>query len=126
MLLLLAFLQRIPEPTLSPPLFSIYLFILEEFNCRHSLWDLKGTFDPREDEVFDWVISDLVSLNNPDIPALLHCSFPDISFAPSSLAPGRCFSNWALITSRLYQRSSFSALQSQRTSPLRFSESFLV
>ena len=52
----------------------------------------RSTFDLRGEEVFDWVISsDLLPLNDPDTPTLLHCSSgsrscPDISFAPSSLA----------------------------------------
>ena len=52
---------------------------------------LKGTSDPCGEVVFDWVISSgLFSLNDPDKPTLLHCSYgsrssPDISFAPSSL-----------------------------------------
>ena len=68
------------------------LFILGDFNCHHPLWDSRVTSDPRGEEVFDWVISsDLLPLNDPDTPTLLHCSFgsrssPDISFAPSSLA----------------------------------------
>ena len=53
---------------------------------------LKGTSNPRGEEVFDWVISsDLRPLNDPDTPTLLHRSSgsrssPDISFAPSTLA----------------------------------------
>ena len=78
----------------SPSIFpsSRNLFILGDFNCHHSLWDPKGTSDPRGEEVFDWVISsDLLPLNDPDTPALLHRSSgsrssPDISFAPSFLA----------------------------------------
>ena len=68
------------------------LFILGDFNCHHPLWDSRGTSDPRGEEVFDWVISsDLLPLNDPDTPTLLHRSFgsrssPDISFSPSSLA----------------------------------------
>ena len=56
------------------------------------LWDSRGTSDPRGEEVFDWVISsDLLPLNDPDTPTLLHRSSgsrssPDISFSPSSLA----------------------------------------
>ena len=56
------------------------------------LWDSRGTSDPRGEEVFNWVISsDLLPLNDPDIPTLLYRSSgsrstPDISFAPSSLA----------------------------------------
>ena len=47
------------------------LFILENVNCHHSLWDPKGSSYPRGQEVFDWVISsDLLPLNNPDIPTL--------------------------------------------------------
>ena len=68
-----------------------YLFILGDFNYHHPLWDPRGTSDPRGEEVFDWVISsDLLPLNDPDTPTLLHCSSgsrssPDVSFAPSSL-----------------------------------------
>ena len=78
-----------------PPILpcSRNLFILGDFNCHHPLWDSRGTFDPRREEVFDWVISsDLLPLNDPDTPTLFHrssgsrSSFPDIFFAPSSLA----------------------------------------
>ena len=68
------------------------LFILRDFNCHHSLWDSRGTSDPRGEEVFDWIISsNLLPLNDPDTPTLLHrssgsCYSPDISFDPSSLA----------------------------------------
>ena len=68
------------------------LFILGDFNRHHLLWDSRGTSDPREEEVFDWVISsDPLPLNDPDTPTLLHRSSgsrssPDISFAPSTLA----------------------------------------
>ena len=68
------------------------LFILGDFNCHHPLWDSRVTSDSRGEEVFDWVISsDLFPLNDPDTPILLHRSSPDISFAHSSLAPGRCY-----------------------------------
>ena len=68
------------------------LVILGDFNCHHPLWDSRGTSDPHEEEVFDWVISsDLLPLNDLDTLTLLHRfsgsrSSPDISFAPSSLA----------------------------------------
>ena len=63
------------------------LFILGDFNCHHSLGDSRGTSDPHREEIFDWVISsDLLPLNDPDKPTLLHGSSPDISFAPSTLA----------------------------------------
>ena len=54
--------------------------------------DSRGTSDPHGEEVFDWVISsDLLPLNDPDAPTLLHRSSgsrssPDISFTPSTLA----------------------------------------
>ena len=76
------------SPSILP---SRNLFILGDFNCHHPLWDSRGTSDPRGEEVFDWVISDLLPLNDPETPTLLHHSSgsrssPDISFAPSSLA----------------------------------------
>ena len=78
------------SPSILPS--SRKLFILGDFNCHHSLWDLRCTSDPCGEEVFDWVVSsDLLPHNDPDIPTLLHRfsgsrSSPDISFAPSSLA----------------------------------------
>ena len=76
-----------------PPFFPpSEIFILGDFNCHHPLWDSRGTSDHRGEEVFHWVISsDLLPLNDPDTPTLLHRSSgsrssPDISFAPSSLA----------------------------------------
>ena len=66
------------------------LFILGDFNCHHPVLDTRGISKPRGQEVFDWVISsDLLSLIDPDIPTLLHCSTgsrssPGISFAPFS------------------------------------------
>ena len=72
----------------SPILFSSRnLFILGDFNCLHPLWDSRVTSDPRGEEVFDWVISsDLLPLNDPDTPTLLHRSSGSRSFAPSTLA----------------------------------------
>ena len=78
------------SPSILPS--SRNLFILGDFNCHHPLWDSRGTSDPREEEVLDWVISsDLLPLNDPDTPIHLHRSSgsrssPDISFAPSTLA----------------------------------------
>ena len=68
------------------------LFILENVNCHYPFWGSKGSSDPREEEAFDWVISfALLPLSNPDIPTLPRRFsgsryFPDIFFAPSSLA----------------------------------------
>ena len=78
------------SPSILPS--SRNIFILGKFNCHHPLWNSRGTSDPREEEVFDWVISsDFLPLNDPDTPTLLHRSFgscysANISFAPSSLA----------------------------------------
>ena len=53
---------------------------------------LQRYFQPCKEELFDWVISsDLLPLNKPDTPTLLHPSSgsrnsPDFSFALSSLA----------------------------------------
>ena len=99
------------SPSVLP--FSRNLFILGDFNCHHPLWDSRGTSDPRGEEVFDWVISpDLLPLNEPDTPTLLHRSSgsrssPDISFAPSTLAPGRCFRTWVLTTYQFFYLSLF-------------------
>ena len=63
------------------------LFILGEFNCHPPLWDSRVTSDRCGEEVFDWVVSsDLLLLNDPDTPTLLHRSSPDISLLPSTLA----------------------------------------
>ena len=68
------------------------LFILGGFNCHHPLWDSRVTSNPCGEDIFDWVISsNLLPLNDPDTPTLLHRSSgsrssPGISFAPSSLA----------------------------------------
>ena len=78
------------SPSILPS--SRNFFILGDFNCHHPLCDSRGTSDPRGEEVFNWVISsDLLPLNDPDTPTLLHRSSgshssPDISFAPSTLA----------------------------------------
>ena len=89
MLPLFALLRRIAENFFSLSILSSSknLFILVDFNCHHPFLDSKGTSDPHRQEIFNWVISsDLLLLNDPDIPTLLHRSFSDISFSPSSLA----------------------------------------
>ena len=74
-------------------LFSLHSSLLQ--NSLHSerlqlsspAFGLKSYFRPRREEIVDWVISsDLLPLNDPDTPTLLHRSSPDISFSPSSLA----------------------------------------
>ena len=61
------------SPSILP--YSRNLFIPGDFYCPHLLWDSKGTSDSCEKEVFDEVISsDFFSLNDPNIPILLHRS----------------------------------------------------
>ena len=92
--LLFALPRRLAKLIPFPPIFSSSrnLFILGDFNFYHTLWDSRGTFDPWGEELFDWVISsDLLPLNDPGTPTLLHRSYgsgssPDSSFAPPSLA----------------------------------------
>ena len=79
-------------------LFSLHWSLLQKslhsggLQLPSTLWDSRDTSDPRGEEVFDWVISsDLLLLNDPETPTLLHRSTgsrssPDIFFAPSSLA----------------------------------------
>ena len=86
--------RRLTEPTPFLPLFfpppKISLFWGNSIEITPL--GLKRYFRPRGKEVFDWVISsDLLPLNDPDTPTLLHRSSgirssPDIFFAPSSLA----------------------------------------
>ena len=91
------------SPSILPS--SRNLLILGDFNCHHPLWDSRVTFDPCEEEVFDWVISsDLLPLNDPDTPtfsiAHLAVALPLISPLPPLLlpfpAPGRCYRTWVL------------------------------
>ena len=80
--------------TFSPSILPAYtnLFILGDFNCHHPFWDAKGTPDRRGEEMYDWILSsDLLPLNDPDSPTLLHRSSgsrssPDVTLVPSSLA----------------------------------------
>ena len=94
-------------PFFPPPEISSFW---ETSTAIHPLWYSRDTSNPLQ-EVFDWVISsDLLPLNDPDIPTLLHhssgsCSSPDISFPLSlspSLAPGRCFRTWVLTTYQFF------------------------
>ena len=88
---LFAFLRRIAESThFLPPFFPPpEIFIPENFNSHHPFWGLRGTSDPHGEELFNWVISsDLLSLNDPDIPTLFHRSSPDTFFAPLHLFLG--------------------------------------
>ena len=51
------------------------------------LWDSRRTSDPCGEEAFDWVISsDLLPLNDYDLPTLLDRFSPEISFAISPFA----------------------------------------
>ena len=90
------------------------LFILGDFNCHQPFGTQESLPAPSGGEVFDWVISfDLLPLNDPDTPTLLHRSSgsrssPDISFAPSFLpflAPGRCYRTLVLTTYQFFYMS---------------------
>ena len=76
-------------PSILP--FSTNFSILGDFNCHHPLHDSNSISDPCGEKALNWVIfSDLLPLNDSDIPTLLHCSFgsrfsPNISFALFSL-----------------------------------------
>ena len=92
---LFAPLQRMAEPIPSLPQFFPPPAISSFWGTSIAITRFgtqEGTSDPRGEEVFDWVISsDLLPLNDPDTPTLLHRSSgsrssPDISFAPSTLA----------------------------------------
>ena len=71
---------------LSPDIYSFWRFQLPSLPLG-----LKGTSESCKKEVLDWVnSSNLLSLNDPEIPVLLHTSFSsrfslDVSFASSSL-----------------------------------------
>ena len=86
----------------SPPILpsSRNLFILRDFNCHHSLWDSRGTSDPRREEVFDW--SSLPTFFPSMTLTYLPYSIVRLAVAPplTSLllppllpfpVPGRCF-----------------------------------
>ena len=86
---LMAKLTPFLPPFFSPPKISSFLGTSIAIT---PFWESRDTSDPRGEEVFDWVISsDLLPLNDPDTPTLLHRSSgsrssSDIPFAPSSLA----------------------------------------
>ena len=68
------------------------LFILGKVNCHYPFYDLNSSSNPRREKLFDWDISsNLLSLNNPDIPTIPRRYSgsrysPDILFAHSSRA----------------------------------------
>ena len=120
----------------SPSIFpsSRNLFILGDFNCHHPLWDSRGTSDLHGEEVFDWVISfDVLPLNDPDTPTLLHRSSGsrsslNISFAPSSLAfscSWEGFRTWVLTTYQFFYPSLSGLSPQQASTFVQFSESSL-
>ena len=93
-------------------LFSLYSSLLQKslhsggLQLPSAPLGLKRYFRPRGEEVFDWVISSgPLFLNDPDTPTLLHRSSSNISFAPSSLSPGRCFTTWILTPYQFFYRS---------------------
>ena len=87
--LLFTLLRQMAEPTpFLPPFFLLQKSLHSGgLQLPSPFWDSRGISDPHREDVFDGVISsDLLPLNDPDTPTLLHRLSPDISFAPSSLA----------------------------------------
>ena len=81
--------QRMAEPTpFLPPFFPPpEMSSIWGTSIAITPLGLKSHFRPPRGRRFDWVISsDLLPLNDPDTPTLLHRSSPDKFFAPSSLA----------------------------------------
>ena len=108
---------------------SINLFILGDLDCHHPFWDSKVLLTAVGRKYSKKVICDILPLNDPDTSTFLHCSSPDIYFAPSSIAIS-C--SWSVSGLELWSRTnfancpSFSTLPSQRTNPfLPFPESWL-
>ena len=72
-----------PFPLASSP--TAYIF--DDFKCHHSSWDSHSPDDQLGKDLFDWLLSsDLLPLNNPDHPTLLHRSTrnrfsPDLSLS---------------------------------------------
>jgi len=99
--------QIVPFPTLSDstwpqtisvskslsPLNFPKTFILHNFNAHHPTWDAHVSPNSAGNSLFNWILSSQLDvLNDPDIYMLLHhssspCSSPDVSLAPSHLAP---------------------------------------
>ena len=85
---------------------SRHLFILEYFNCHHSLWDSKDTSEP-SGRKYSIELSLLTSSSSMTL------TYPPFSIAPLLtspmlpplllfLAPGRCFRIWVLITYQIF------------------------
>ena len=121
-----ALFREIAEPT---PF--LYIFLSLEI-C--SFWGTVTTMIPSGAQKVlltlvtrNYSIGSSPLFNDSDIPTFLHRSSPDISFAPSSLAPGRCFRTWALITYQFYKPSFFlRSFASTNVLFLQFSESSLA
>ena len=108
------------SPSILPS--SRNLFIMGDFNCHHSLWNSKGTSNPRAKEVFDWIISSdllpLMALTHPPFSIAPLLTSPLLPLLSLFLAPGRCFRTWILtIYQFFYPSLSLSGLSPQRTSP---------
>ena len=108
------------------------LFILGDFNCHHPSGTEKvlPTLMGRKYSIGSSLLTSS-PLNEPNIPTLFHRSSGsrsslDISFAPFSLAPGRCFRTWVLITYQFFYLSFFLRSSTSKSVPiLQFSESSL-
>ena len=78
------------SPFLFPSSATTYIF--GDFNCHHSSWDSHNPEDQLGKDLFDWFLSsNLLPLNNPDHPTLLHRpignrSSPDLSLVAAPMA----------------------------------------
>ena len=90
--------SRAFNPSLLPS--SPATFIFGDLNAHHPSWDSQGHSDSLGSEVYSWLLSsNLEVLNDPHASTLLHApsgsrTSPDLSLAPSALAP-RCV--WSVL-----------------------------
>ena len=106
------------------------LFILGDFNCYHSLWDSRGTSDPRGEEVFNWVISSM-TLTHPffsiaPLAVALLLTSPLLPPLLPYLVSGKRYRTWVLTIYQFFYLSLSLRSIAKRASPfLQFSESSL-
>ena len=77
------------SPFLLPSSPTTYIF--GDFNSHHSFWDSHSPEDQSGKDLFDWLLSDLIPINNPEHHTLLHRatgnhSSPDLSLIPVQIA----------------------------------------
>ena len=77
------------SPFLLPSSPTTYIF--GNFNSHYSFWDSHSLEDQSSKDLFNWLLSDLLPINNPEHHTLLHCaiancSSPDLSLIPAQIA----------------------------------------